>query len=190
MREEDQLQPDAGHRAGLELREDGGDVPAVDAAGLRGRGCEADEVEHVERGAAAVEDADEVGERVAAVVAGRGGERLAPLVQLRIERWQVRRERERPEVAEPGQPRPQLPLAVVEGDQRAADLIEVAAGVVVQGVALAFGERPQAGAQLVAARPYGLERGAGTGRRAARTAAACSARWGWAATCCRTPSSS
>ena len=31
----------------------------------------------------------------------------------------------------------------------------------VQGVALAFGDRPQAGAQLVAARPDGLERGAG-----------------------------
>ena len=76
---------------------------------------------------------------MAAVVAGRGGERVAPIVQLRIERGQVRRERERAEVAEPGQPRPQLPLAVVEGDQRAPDLIEVAAGVVVQGVALAFG---------------------------------------------------
>ena len=156
-----QLQPDAGHRAGLELGEDGGDVPAVDPARLRGRGCEADEVEQVERRAAAVEDADEVRERVPAVVAGRGGERVAPLVELRIERGQVRRERERAEVAEPGQPRPQLPLAVVEGDQRAADLIEVAAGVVAEGVALAFGERPQAGAQLVAARPDGLERGAG-----------------------------
>ena len=134
-----QFQPDAGHRAGLELGEDRGDVAAVDPTRLRRRRGEADEVEQVERGAAAVEDADEVRERVAAVVAGRGGERVAPLVQLRIERGQVSRERERAEVAEPGQPHPQLALAVVEGDQRAPDLIEVAAGVVVQGVALAFG---------------------------------------------------
>ena len=79
-----QLQAGPGRRAGLELGEDGGDVTAVYPARLRGRRGEADEVEAVERSAGAVEDADEVGERVAAVVAGGGGERVAPPVQLRI----------------------------------------------------------------------------------------------------------
>ena len=59
-------------------------------------GREADEVERVERGAAAVEHADEVRERMAAVVAGGGGERVAPLVRLGVERGQARRQRQRP----------------------------------------------------------------------------------------------
>ena len=51
--------------------------------------------------------------------------------------------------------------AVAEADQGTLDLAEVAAGVVVEGVSSAFGERAQAGPELVAARPDGLERRAG-----------------------------
>ena len=69
-----------------DLGEDVGDVAAVDPAGPRRRGREAYEVEQVERGAATVEDADEVRQGVAPVVAGRGGERVAPLVELSVER--------------------------------------------------------------------------------------------------------
>ena len=101
-----QLQQDAGDRAGLELGEYGGDVLAVDPARPGRRRGEADEVEQVERDSPAVEDADEVRQCVAAVVAGRGGELAAPLVELRVERGQVRREREGAQVAELGQPRP------------------------------------------------------------------------------------
>ena len=143
-----------------DLGEQVGDVAAVDPAGPRRR-REAYEVEQVERGAAAVEDADEVREGVAAVVAGRGGEGAAPLVQLRVDRGQVGRQCEGPQMPEPGQPRQQFAAAVAEADQGALDLAEVAAGVVVEGVASAFGERAQAGPQLVAARPDGLERRAG-----------------------------
>ena len=97
-------------------------MAAVDPAGP-GRGRrESYEVEQVERGAAAVED--EVREGVAAVVAGGGGEGAAPLVQLRVERGQVGRQREGSQMAEPGQPRQQLAAAVAEADQGALDLAE------------------------------------------------------------------
>ena len=88
------FQAGAGDRAGGDLGEQGGDVAAVDPVRLGRRRRKAQEVEQVERARRGGRDADEVRQGVAAVVAGRGGECAAPLVQLRVERGQVRRQRE------------------------------------------------------------------------------------------------
>jgi len=70
----------------------------------------------------------------------------------------------RPQMPEPGQPCEQLAAAVAEADQGALHLVEVPPGVVTEGMPPTGREGPQAGAQLVAVRPDGLE------RRAAREA--------------------
>ena len=146
-----QLQPDARGRAGGDLGQHVGDLPAVDPAGPRRRRSEADEVEQVERGAAAVEHADDVRQGVPAVVAGRGGEHGAPLVELGVEFRQVRRERQRPQIPVPGQRRQEFVLPVAVADEGAAYLVEAPPGVMAQDVPAASRERPQAGAQPVRA---------------------------------------
>ena len=113
-------------------------MAAVDRVRPRRRG-EADHVDQIERRAAGVEGAEEVGERVAAMVAGQGGERVAHSCDCA---WsgQVLREHERAEVPNRGSHAHSSRSRSWKAISGAPDRIEVAAGVVVQEVALAFGE--------------------------------------------------
>ncbi len=68
--------------------------------------------------------------RVASVIAARDGVRPPPLVHLGVQGRDVRRQRERAEVAEPRKPHGEVAEPVVEGgEQRALDLVEVPAGI-------------------------------------------------------------
>ena len=70
---------------GRQVRQHLLDVVALDPPRPRRRRREPGEIHEVGRGAASVEDLQQIRERVPAVVAGRGGVRLAPLPQLIVE---------------------------------------------------------------------------------------------------------
>ena len=78
------------------MRQDFGDMAAVDPAGLRWRRGKADEIDEFDSGTAAIQHTYEIRQRMAAVVATHGGEGLSPVVELRIERGEMGGEGERP----------------------------------------------------------------------------------------------
>ena len=86
-----------------------GDVPSVDRAWLGWRGSRAGHIDEFDGGTAAVQDA--------ALVAARWARCLLAIVELHVERSEMRRERERPQMFEQ-RPRQEIGPSVGEGHER------------------------------------------------------------------------
>ena len=120
-------------------------------AGLRGRLCDADEIDQLGRGAPSVEHLHEIRQRVPPVVAGRCRQGLASLVQLVIEQGDMLRDRQRAEVAEALDPQADWVPAVREAHEFTTHLLEVSLSVIRERVALTGRQRSEARPQFVPA---------------------------------------